>query len=137
MKDLCARLPYNVQIHIKGEYKQPHRVCSIDIENETIFYFENLHLYEEYITDCKPYLRPMSSMTKEEKEEYSKVIETLLWTEELDFYNSHHLDYRGLIPMGLALGIPDGMYGTTCKECENNQYCSQSEYVKQNCNKLK
>ena len=57
-----------------------------------------------------PYLRPMSSMTEEEKDEYSKAIESLLWTNELDFFNKYHFDYRGLIPKGLALEAPEGMY---------------------------
>ena len=29
-----------------------------------------------------------------------------------DFYNSRHFDYRGLIPMGLALEAPKDMYKT-------------------------
>ena len=31
---------------------------------------------------------------------------------ELDFLISHHFDYKGLIPMGLALKAPKGMYNT-------------------------
>ena len=49
-------------------------------------------------------------MTEKEKEEYKKVIETLKWTEEFDFYNKYHFDYRGLIEMGLALEAPEDMY---------------------------
>ena len=30
----------------------------------------------------------------------------------LDFLNAHHFDYRDLIPKGLALEAPDGMYTT-------------------------
>ena len=29
---------------------------------------------------------------------------------EIDFLNKNHFDWRGLIPMGLALEAPDGMY---------------------------
>ena len=30
----------------------------------------------------------------------------------LDWLNEHHFDYRGLIPMGLAIEAPEGMYNT-------------------------
>ena len=66
----------------------------------------------------KPYLFPMSSMTKEQKDEYRKICE--LDTEILvkhpmdgspfpamynsqDWLDANHFDYRGLIPMGLAI----------------------------------
>ena len=28
----------------------------------------------------------------------------------IDWINKHHFDYRGLIPMGLALEAPEGIY---------------------------
>jgi hypothetical protein len=73
----------------------------------------------------KPYLRPMSSMTEEEKKEYRKVCE--LDTEILtnhpmngepfpalynsqDWLDKNMFDYRGLIPLGLALEAPKDMY---------------------------
>ena len=30
----------------------------------------------------------------------------------IDWLNANHFDYRGLIPMGLALEAPEGMYKT-------------------------
>jgi hypothetical protein len=30
----------------------------------------------------------------------------------VDWLNTHHFDHRGLIPMGLALEAPEGMYKT-------------------------
>ena len=81
----------------------------------------------------KPYLRHMSSMTEEEYKEFSKI--SGLWKKEEGNYFSNHLselgnsiitervmvrtidwlnknmfDYRGLIPMGLAIEAKEGMY---------------------------
>ena len=58
-----------------------------------------------------PYLRPMSSMTEEEWKEYNQTIgKSFSFTDEVDWLNAHHFDYRGLIPMGLALKATKGMY---------------------------
>lgn len=63
----------------------------------------------------KPYLRPMSSMTDEEKETYESFIigiakdEIAAW-ELTDWLNENKLDHRGLIPMDLALPAPEDMY---------------------------
>ena len=85
-----------------------------------------------YVESIKPYLRPMSSMTEEEKGElkleqekdeelFIQVInksqngdDSLLGTViphyAEDWANKNHFDYRGLIPMGLALEALEGMY---------------------------
>ena len=57
----------------------------------------------------KPYLRPMSSMTEEEEAEWHDVRHGMLF-EEIDWLNRKKFDYRGLIPKGLGLIAPEGMY---------------------------
>ena len=63
----------------------------------------------------KPYLRPMSNMTNDEKETYESFIigiakdETGAW-ELTDWLNKNKFDYRGLIPMGFALPALEDMY---------------------------
>jgi hypothetical protein len=125
LKDLCARLPYGVKVqhqhqnylnevqtieHISRQYGE--------IETESVLGF---------VDDFKPYLRPMSSMTKDEKEELvdfglaywdsgkyidedgnaiiycGKEFQLLPDIETYDWLNKNHFDYRGLIPMGLAI----------------------------------
>lgn len=57
----------------------------------------------------------MSSMTEEEKKEYNKVMFQSErykddYAADVDWLNAYHFDYRGLIPMGLAIEAPEGMY---------------------------
>ena len=115
LKDLCARLPYGVICHTE---KGDGHLCSI---NQTIFgteYGLNIHpLKRDYFSDSetdeqaiKPYLRPMSSMTDEEKDEYDRLVMcNASWVVD-DWLNERHFDYRGLIEKGLALEAPEGMY---------------------------
>lgn len=130
-KDLCARLPYGVVIHTSWkDVKLDRDHCGIGM-----LYYE--HYSEEakkecgydendcsiiisgcYYGDIKPYLRPMSSMTKEEEDEYmiarhKDIAEAqihLTPQNAIDYLNAHHFDYRGLIPMGLALEAKEEMY---------------------------
>lgn len=69
--------------------------------------------------EFKPYLRPMSSMTEEEKELMKGSVicfnelegnSTLFDEIGLDWLLAHHFDFRGLIEKGLALEAPEGMY---------------------------
>ena len=98
LKDLCARLPYEVMI--KGLDKAEPLTIKILAFNMVMS--GNLYL---------PYLRPMSSMTEEEVNEYNIAIDKDIAPERIvDWYNLHHFDYRGLIEKGLALEAPKDMY---------------------------
>jgi len=112
IKDLCGRLPYGVVVQVndavRGSYDRRlvqvfcDRVsCSVNVFNP---------LKECICIDSvKPYLRPMSSMTDEEEDEYEIIIRSSLTT-HIDWLNKNMFDYRGLIPKGLALEAEDGMY---------------------------
>ena len=110
LKDLSARLPYGVIYHRNDGANIELR--EVDIKNGTLNYTDNI-----VVRECKPYLRPMSSMTEEEQQEYydlthqegDDVWAKCLFDKMADFCNERHLDYRGLIP-GLALEAPEGMY---------------------------
>ena len=119
LADLCARLPYGVKIKL-GDYD--YQVCGYNSEKEMplkiwYYYDSNLTLksyIDVYLTDYRPYLRPMSSMTEEEKINYRAFFnyDGVEYPDEyIDWLNAHHFDYRGLIEKGLALVAPKGMYG--------------------------
>lgn len=107
LKNLCGRLPYKCKVYNSLLHITETLDCVNLVENTINGYYS----WEDTI---KPYLRPMSSMTKEEKEQTRD-----LWigadtkthaTRLIDFYNKHHIDYRGLIEKGLAIEAPKGMY---------------------------
>ena len=119
LKDLCARLPYGVKglVTFNGNLF----MTQIQVEDRTIdgkLYDRFSEIQESWYDNVtiKPYLFPMSSMTKEQKEEFNtqslklqlQVIDEEIMYEkatefEVDFYNKYHLDWRGLIPKGLAI----------------------------------
>lgn len=73
--DLCARQPYGVKISF-GKTGIVLQLASISQDH--CFPLNNSHILinKEYpIQWCKPYLRPMSSMTEEERMEFSKLLD--------------------------------------------------------------
>ena len=116
LKDLCARLPYGVICN--DSRHGGSRITEIDVADKTVYCYD----FDEYaeLDKIKPYLRPMSSMTKAEVLEYISLKESIIAIddmtyffetyESIDWLNSHHLDYRGLIEKGIALVAPKGMY---------------------------
>lgn len=108
LKDLCARLPYGVKVKF-GNDVIPSPLTPHLLDN----YWYTVDIY------LKPYLRPMSTMTEEEKSIYSnyrRVVRGLglMFEYNMDFtiewLLQHHFDYRGLIEKGLALEAPKDMY---------------------------
>lgn len=134
LKDLCARLPYGVKAKVLDEdiFRYDHSseedgfINGIENLNDGLFVIkcreDNYVLsYDEF----KPYLRPMSSMTDEEKEELRQehIKDEKLYAEcliravkgdrtmrgkviihyAMDWCNKNHFDYRGLIEKGLAI----------------------------------
>ena len=129
VKDLCARLLYGVIVN--AQYKDGEGWKTEDRKILGIYEDGQVYLDCVYTTiDCiKPYLRPMSSMTREEKAELKAITDEFgdNWLEattleerwkytflnssnEIDWLNAHHFDYRGLIEKDLALEALEGMY---------------------------
>lgn len=110
LKDLCARLPYHPKGHVVNACNGAE--CDEWLTCATFTMFTNV------TNNCRLYLRPMSSMTEEEKKELNNVLEFQYYSddscmcESTDWLNSHHFDYRGLIEKGLAIAVTE----------ENNPY---------------
>lgn len=124
IKDICARLPYNVMVGYESYIyvlSEINPACKdVDYIAVRIQNVEKLTCAKNVmIENIKPYLRSMSSMTAEEKEEYEmlqvypgfKTNHTDL-TDLYDWLNEKKFDYRGLIEKGLALEAPSYMYKT-------------------------
>ena len=132
LKDICSRLPYGVkvQIDLQSNIYPPMicKVCNIEFAEMGGSFIgvevlpDSYCEYREFL--CKPYLFPMSSMTTEQKKEYTHIVNYIssddtdnwkegefIYTEQLDqlmhFYHKNHIDYRGLIEKGLAIDATD------------------------------
>ena len=119
LRDLCGRLLYGVKAYIKNwskldrkYYEGIYTVESIDPSLNTIVADSKRSSVEVIVGDddyeIKPYLRPMSNMTEEEKLMYEGL---MIRTDNnipyildvIDWLNVHHFDYRDLIEKGLAI----------------------------------
>lgn len=146
-KELCARLPYDLKCYVPTNDK----VMTLTGRRLNYFCFHDdakgLDYRDEYevVIDpwnsndvIKPYLRPLSSMSENEKKEIdfyrqehdygSNCVDYLIYEHDLpefvDYLLEHHFDYRGMIGKGLALEAPAGMY-----ECDNShKHIGMSSY---------
>ena len=119
LKDLYSRLPYNPMVEYKGE---TYNVLGITRGRLVLCKPFMSYTLDEHplVEKVKSYLFPISSMTEEQKEEYHYIVnyispdDTDNWKEGefiyvnqmtalLHFYHKNHLDYRGLIPIDLAI----------------------------------
>ena len=129
LKDICSRLPYNIRfpitvknpitsepIETTGAISSINRYGIVsfvwDYEGQEILVKDSLH-----IKDVKPYLFPLSSMTKEQKEEFNSYFASVPYYGDnvqeyvvpyyfvellIEFFHKNHIDNNGLIPKGLA-----------------------------------
>ena len=113
LQDLCARLPYGVIV----KYMSRESKGNVKLGCGNIGYV--LQLGNGWWKECKPYLRPMSSMTEEEAKEYFSIQTGSIRGDmiaKIDFYIKHHFDFRltseglSMIETGLALEAPEEMY---------------------------
>ena len=104
MKDLSARVPYGVKyVRYSWNYDTDQELSVVETLEcvDKDGYIDHRRVYT--VEDIKPYLFPLSSMTEEQKKEYYGTFSLSGdISGAVDFYNKHHLDWRGLIPMGLA-----------------------------------
>lgn len=120
IKDLCGRLPYGVKCNIGEE--MPYTLCRVEIDNENGHLLDFIETkngldMQVYLSEVKPYLFPLSSMTEEHKKEfYSK----FCWEDndegfqmtachhsyalgKINWLLEHHYDINYLIPTNLAI----------------------------------
>ena len=120
LKDLCSRLPYQPKLQIYYE-----EMSGSGVFDEELWEIDGDGQYcngGRRLEDIKPYLRPMSSMTEKERNEYNRFVFTRYheWdghskhteyveledvNKYFEFLNSHHFDYRELIEKGLAIEV--------------------------------
>lgn len=120
LRDLCARTPYGVKVQYMNnifviDYVSSYEEVKLDTsDNWTVG-----------VSEVKPYLFPLSSMTEEQKAELKQehIKDQKLYVEcltkaakgdnsmrgkvithyAMDWCNKNHFDYRGLIEKGLAI----------------------------------
>ena len=105
LKDLCARLPYEVKIQVK-------EWTTLDTELK----IGHINRLQNDDIELKSYLRPMSSMTNKETNIFNSDFGGIedsynsIEIKRIDWLNAHHFDYRNLIEKGLAIEASEGMY---------------------------
>ena len=104
LRDLCARVPYGVKVQYMNnifviDYVSSYEEVKLDVPDN----------YTVGISEVKPYLFPLSSMTEKQKKEYQYITERRMYdpsysiSDSTDWLNKNHFDYRGLIKKDLAI----------------------------------
>ncbi len=116
--DISGRIPHGVVFNTDWGNKTLKGI-QYDYVN-TLLYFgvcnSTNKIIETYVSEVKPYLLPISSMSDKQKKELEdtlirlnlealsdEISSEIIATYEIDFYNKNHIDFRGLIPKGLAI----------------------------------
>ena len=110
LKDLSSRLPYGVFCNIGLDYPLQLQSLFVDkLDGILLDFYKDGKDYQVYLSEVKPYLFPLSSMTKGQKYEYQYITERWMYdpaysiSDSTDWLNKNHFDYRGLIEKGLAI----------------------------------
>lgn len=114
LQDLCARLPYEVKAYVKNWSKLDRKYYEDIYDVKSAFPSLNeVHVQSKsgsldvllgyYDYDIKPYLFPLSSMTEEERIAIGNEFAYGQPHKAMDILHKRHIDYRGLIPKGLAI----------------------------------
>lgn len=112
INDLCGRLSHGVKCKIL-ETNEVKILGAIQYDGEnTLFDFweddqKIQYGYQLYLSEFKPCLLPISSMTEEQNLEYLSTCRGgnsyCPTSKTFDWFDKNHFDYRDLIPMGLAI----------------------------------
>lgn len=118
LKDLCGRLPHGVKCQVQeDEFTYIGTLCRLEVDSKNgnlLDFAESMSGLDcqVYLSEVKPYLFPLSSMTEEQLVIYGDlcyaIIHSLAWdmqaalNELVDWLNENHFDYNNLIHMGLA-----------------------------------
>ena len=107
LKDLCERLPYDCKVAVAEGGIDGLQWNIVTLNSYLLYQIEE----EDGLEYVKPYLRPMYSMTEEEKKEYQYITERWMYdadysiADSIDWLNKNMFDYRGLIALGLAIEV--------------------------------
>ena len=133
LKEICSRLPYGVKVGTTDNDGSLENIWEVLWYNTFTEDLKLIHLSEDAdkiadISEIRPYLFPLSSMTEEQKKEFLSVAgyevreedcgrhtETYYYdmvghennfypnSDAIDWCIKNNFDYRGLIPKGLAI----------------------------------
>ena len=80
LKDLSSRLPYGVFCNIGLDYPLQLQSLFVDkLDGILLDFYKDGKDYQVYLGEVKPYLFPLSSMTKGQKYEYQYITERWIY----------------------------------------------------------